>query len=723
MSLKEYDYRIINEFKNTISAKEIKLYLYKMPVRNLEEKYSENGLYVKELKIINPDNPYITFKGNLIASFYEIKNWTIKYDEACYRVIDLNSECEKNILEQLIHEDIKLAAPSDTYYYTKKGIVLRKPISIIDNIHIKRMYEFDVNIEGDGEIIIGYEASTNYSYKVNILYNMSNNTLLKGDTVQDIYNHKLYEYVGEADFTINDKTEDLSKSIIDYYNDIGEGYKIKNANPNTRAVYVKSTYKGKEKMLSFSPTVLRKYLPFQNAPEKARKYAKLTPTERINDLTNNVKVITSQCKFVKFKRDNRLLSNLGYKEINLNDPALQFGNNRIAYKPYNGLISFGSYESGDIPISYFIDPNIIKDNNKFNKVKVFSKNLETFSNNLSVKLTRTTSGVDFKNIDTSNESLFERDLRKIVSNYNNACVFIMTDENTDKYYNSVKKVFGNKHHIPTQFIALSNILNLDERSEKAFFMNVLLGIYGKCRIKPWVLKEPLHADCFIGLDVSRENGVNAAGIVQVVGKNGQTLRSKVSTSSQRGETINPETIKDIVFDAIQAYSNEYNEDPKHIVFHRDGISREQLEILKSTTDSLGITFDFIEIAKRVSRRVAKTDLSKLKLIPGTNSVDLSSVHWKTDLGDCYIKGDMAYLVSTNPKEFLGMAQPIRIKKVYGDTDIEDIVRDVYNLSFMHIGSIIKCRLPITTHYADLSSTYGNRGLIPTNMDGDELHFI
>lgn len=27
------------------------------------------------------------------------------------------------------------------------------------------------------------------------------------------------------------------------------------------------------------------------------------------------------------------------------------------------------------------------------------------------------------------------------------------------------------------------------------------------------------------------------------------------------------------------------------------------------------------------------------------------------------------------------------------------------------------------YYGDLSSTYGNRGLMPTEMDGEELHFI
>lgn len=41
----------------------------------------------------------------------------------------------------------------------------------------------------------------------------------------------------------------------------------------------------------------------------------------------------------------------------------------------------------------------------------------------------------------------------------------------------------------------------------------------------------------------------------------------------------------------------------------------------------------------------------------------------------------------------------------------------------HLGVINKIRLPITTYYADLSSTYGNRDLIPSNIDTNCLYFI
>jgi hypothetical protein len=284
----------------------------------------------------------------------------------------------------------------------------------------------------------------------------------------------------------------------------------------------------------------------------------------------------------------------------------------------------------------------------------------------------------------------------------------MEDINCEKYYTLLKRIFGNKNNIATQFISLST-LNYNDKNKHSILLNILLGVYGKSGIQPWVLQKSLNADCFVGLDVSRENKLNTAGIIQVVGKDGSILSSKSVTSSQTGEKINIDTIKEIFQEANSSYKKMYGHSPKHIVFHRDGINREELDLLKETADNLGIKFDYIEITKNVQRRIAQIN-SKEK-------------EWQTQIGTYYAKDNKAYIITTSPYANLGMAQPIRVKKVYGDQSIESIVEDVYKLSFMHIGSVLKVRLPVTTHYADLSSTYGNRGLMPNNIDSNCLHFI
>ena len=58
-----------------------------------------------------------------------------------------------------------------------------------------------------------------------------------------------------------------------------------------------------------------------------------------------------------------------------------------------------------------------------------------------------------------------------------------------------------------------------------------------------------------------------------------------------------------------------------------------------------------------------------------------------------------------------MAQPAKIVQKTNYLSIHDIVSDIYKLSFMHVHSMLKTRLPITVHYVDLSSTFHNRGLM------------
>ena len=297
-------------------------------------------------------------------------------------------------------------------------------------------------------------------------------------------------------------------------------------------------------------------------------------------------------------------------------------------------------------------------------------------------------------------------------------------ENIDKYYETLKKIFGGRNNIPTQFVDLDTIKKCDpkidnKRGKESIFLNILLGIYCKSGIQPWVLANGLSADCYIGLDVCRENNMSTAGLIQVIGKDGRVLKSKTISSHQSGEKIQINILKDIIFEAKQAYKNTYNKKLEHIVFHRDGINREDIDLLKEITNSLEIKFDYVEVTKNINRRMAMLEKSD----ENYNHRDKENKKWITEIGMCLKKENEAYLITTNPSENMGMARPLRIKKVYGNQKMDDIVKDIYKLSFMHIGSIMKSRLPITTHYADLSSIYSHRELMPKSVDNNILHFI
>ena len=67
--------------------------------------------------------------------------------------------------------------------------------------------------------------------------------------------------------------------------------------------------------------------------------------------------------------------------------------------------------------------------------------------------------------------------------------------------------------------------------------------------------------------------MSTAGLIQLIGKDGRVLKSKTISSHQSGEKIQINILKDIIFEAKQAYKNTYNKKLEHIVFHRDGINR------------------------------------------------------------------------------------------------------------------------------------------------------
>ncbi|WP_455505171.1 hypothetical protein, partial [Clostridium sp.] len=100
------EFNVITEFKNSINANNIEIYIYKMRVRDFENKHNENYDIVKELIKLN-NNPTIIFYEQYIASFIEIQNWgSEKYIDVEKRIITLDSN-EKKILERLLLKEIK----------------------------------------------------------------------------------------------------------------------------------------------------------------------------------------------------------------------------------------------------------------------------------------------------------------------------------------------------------------------------------------------------------------------------------------------------------------------------------------------------------------------------------------------------------------------------------------------------------------------------------------
>ena len=703
------EFNVITEFKNSINANNIEIYIYKMRVRDFENKHNENYDIVKELIKLN-NNPTIIFYEQYIASFIEIQNWgSEKYIDVEKRIITLDSN-EKKILERLLLKEIKDSIDKEKYKVIKNSIYIKKPVYYGKGIKIDRYFNLDINVDINGDIIIGFDTKHTFEYINTLDYEIKSNNVKVGDRVKDYYYNSTYEYVDIAPFTISEKNKYMSCSIVEYYEKKNQSYIVNKLPKDMKAVLVKNN---KSEILPYIASRLKKVCRFESLPQNIIKDFNIKVKQKTNEkmqfMIDEVIEIVKNSEHIVVSKRNMICDNIGYKVKDLQQPDLLFGNSSIQKYPLYGLKNFGVYENKKIEIKYFIDPILAKNNMYLKRVVEFCNELESFSKNLGVELKRVTLNdkVKFKEIRIDNEDIFSYELKKIVSNYNETTIIILSEENLGKYYNIIKKTFSGGNEIPTQCIGFDT-LSYNEKNKDSIFLNILLGIYAKSGIQPWILKEKLNSDCFIGLDVSRENKVNKAGVIQVVGKDGKVLKTKVISASQSGEKIKLETLREIVFEAVGSYENAYGCRPKHITFHRDGISREELENLKNTMNNLGIEFDYIEITKGINRRIATISDDK---------------QWKTVMGRCYYKDDSAFICTTKPYEGMGMAQPIRIRRVFGSLDIEKIVEDAYKLTFMHVGAINKIRLPITTYYADLSSTYGNRDLIPSNIDTNCLYFI
>lgn len=698
----------ITEFKNKFNTNEIKIWIYTRALDDINTQHNENYNVIKELKKINR-NSCIVFFENIIGSFEEIKNWNdTKYLREENRAINIERNNEKQILQRLLLEHIKVNIDLNKYEVKNNYIYLKEPVYYKNNLIVKRKIKFDINIEPDKEILVGFDLSHGFDYINTLDKDIDTNNIAKGELVKDYYYGTTYEFIKIAPFSINDENKYMNTSIINYYINKNQKYIVSNLNPKMKAVLVKLD----NKIFPYIPNRLKKVCTYNNIQQgiikDINKYIKLKSHDRMKISIDTTLDILENNKYIKFSKKNMLIENLGYEKNILNKPKFKFGKGEVHNTILYGLPKFGSYENKEIEVSYFIDPEIMNNDKKYNLVKNFAKEIELFSKEMNVKINRICSNIDFKEINTKNKDLFEQSIRDIVENYKNPVIVILENYNCEKYYTLLKKLFGNKNNIPTQFIELST-LNYNEKNKNAIFLNILLGVYGKCGIQPWILNDSLSADCYVGIDVSRENNLNTAGVIQIVGKNGKILRSKSIAYHQRGEKINIETMREIFHEATFSYKKVYGKNLNNIVIHRDGINREEIEILKETANNLGIKFDYVEVTKNISRRIA--------------TLNIEDKIWKTEIGAYFTKEDTAYMVTTNPFESLGMAKPIRVRKIYGNENIHNIVSDVYKLSYMHVGSILKSRLPVTTHYADLSATYGNRELMPSNVDSRELHFI
>ncbi|MDF9411346.1 stem cell self-renewal protein Piwi domain-containing protein [Brevibacillus laterosporus] len=697
------DFQVLTEWTLDTRATEFIIHIYTMPINDLNKSHTESYELVKTLRRLN-NTKEIVFYEQQIAALTKVENWG-HYTRGDYqhRCIKLSVPRERELLQRLLLKVVGARQPKKIY--AEGGLFINaSPQYKIENINIHEALNLDFSVTQEGLIIVGFDFTHKLYYKDTLLEFVKRNQIQKGDRVIDPIYHISYVYDEVAPYTVSESSPYLGQSILQYYKN--KDWILKKLNTDMSVVHVRNK---ENKIFPYAPVFLKKECSLSSLDQrivtKINRVIKLGPNEKMTKSIREVQNILSRFEVLRLNKNNLLVSNQGYKIKYFPVPSLRFGKNVTSKSLKNGLIKGGVVDPRNLELAYFIDPVIIKNNTE--SIEVFMKNLEEKSKQLGVPLQRLKKGRSFYNqLDTqmfSSPNELVLGLKKIAKEFNCLTVVITTQQNIDKCYGAIKKEFGGNYDIPTQFVTA------DTAKEKNDYilLNILLGIYAKASIQSWILKEPLHSDCFIGLDVSHEENRHSTGLVQVVGKDGRVLSSKAMSTIESGERIRDETMKEIVYEAIHSYENQYGYRPKHVTFHRDGFCRENIDNIEYILKNLGVLFDYVEVIKKSNRRMANF-LSKEE-------------GWKTEIGASYLKDDLAYLCSTAPGKQVGMAIPVKITQVTGHLTMSAIVSDIFNLSHMHVGSLIKSRLPISTYYADLSSTFFNRGWISSRSNG--LQFV
>lgn len=751
--MSDIEYNVVTQFVCKKNAKDIPIHLYTLVVKDFESRHEEYGSASYELRRKN-DNDVIVFAENSIASFEPITDLCgLDATDHEERVINISNERERTLLERLIKRELFEFADSAKYDRVGNDCLhIKRPVFSDSTVVIYKKITVECNVDTSGRILVAVGLSHDFERAITLDRDIAQGNIRAGDEVKDIIHGIGYNFQKVADFTISDTNDFMGQSIIDYYKKKGEDYIVKGLPADTHPVLVltKNRRGKKSETFPYIANRLRRVVRIDNIPLKAKNIFKLTPDQKMKEIVENMVKISYSAPHTRSGENKKehaiaiknsmICENQGFSVKDYPPPYLIFAGGQTLRAGYgninNAMKTIGPYKKYDnkIEIRYFIDGAILTgENATMNrlKLKALVASIEGQAKRNGVNIERVgndNEGFFTLNMDSENE--FGIFLRQQVDKgvFKSPAIFLLGEKHLATNYKNIKKILGGLGGVTSQCVNFDKVSNTDGAARDAYITNILLGIYAKSGIQSWALRDALYSDCFVGIDVSRENGVNKGAFVQVIGRDGVIVSTKVVSASLSGEAIPCETMKDIILDAIAKFQNYYGQKPRHITFHRDGRCFESLDAISEVAKEQNILFDYVEITKTFCIRMATFGPEKSYKGYGTHygdidsSEDNSNFTWHTEFGRSYIARREAYLTTTNPKERIGMAIPIKIKQITCNLEIEKIVSDVWNLSFMHVHSLPKTRLPVTTYYADLCSTYGVRDWIPQETN-DVLFFV
>lgn len=726
-------YNFITELTARQKADELYVHIYQFQE---DEANRYEGVYTvsRAWQRANPSIP-IAYNQHTIMSFEAITALE-GYQPLSYehRPIRINSSFERALLERLIKHSFLIAA-QQCRCFERRGYdlyVKERQIAQTRSVYIFKVLMLHVNIV-DHRICIGFHLTHKFEYK---------------KTVQDLLNngqrinrgmklmHQHYTYTAEqlADYSVMDLCPLLNMSIYDYYMRRGQTWITNTFHERINVVHVRAN----GNVLSYAANLLKPVCSFDTmTPQEANdvnKLIKMVPNKRMHETFTYMKVLHQAHRYLTFPNHPFLIEQNGYAYETLEDPRIFFEDEYTSVQ--KGMRYGKLYRAGAAKISVFLDETMIHIGDIPREgIHQFVFMLQDIAKKHGVNININPATAQVKGKFTNHFfEKFSTEIKQLHDTFKHTTVLAFITEKhlsamPTNIYHAFKQQFGGEWDISSQIVTektLSDfnklIKGLREPTREAIVnrvlsdklrynvFNILLGLYVKSGLQPWILAQPTHSDCFIGLDVSHEHGNSAAGMVNVIGNRGHLIKQSSLHGRLTGEKIDDTLLTKLLEDVLSSYKAQFHTYPRHLTIHRDGFWREQTATIDALLTHYGIAYDIVEIIKKPNRRMAYYDMQQKC--------------FKTAQGACYIRGNEALLCATNPAEKIGMAQAIKIHQVTNHLSFKQIIEDVYHLSFMHIHAMNKMRLPATIHYADLSATAYQRGeILPQSKNQTSLPFV
>lgn len=686
-------------------------FLYTLEEFKSIPKLDEVDIEFNKSEILDIENNTSIY-ANVIIYYINLKLKGIKVLGKYNKYIVKNTD--EIISNTILTRDLK-----DEFKKSEKGFML------------KRKFRISPIVNKEGEVILYLSCSSDFSTNKNIYQMIKEGLDVIGLSVKNSWNNinstGVIKEISEK--TINEPTT-LGQSLIDYYINRNQGKRVENfteEDKNANIIKVKTN-----KIVldciphALTPIITREYVSkndFKFSIE-IEKLIKMDMEYRYNILksfVNDIGKITELNNLTFKKQYYKDVKLLGYDSGVLNKPILMGAKGIIKnkinifsngfYKTPEKLVKFGVIYPKGYEISTKKTIRAIYD---FNRDGKYHNEKNRYISNQLLNIYFKPSECIFESYKLGDITEYKKTAMKL-KNYHNiqfviAIVPNLNEDDIENPYNPFKKIWA-ELNLPSQMISLKTaeiFKNSTNQTALYYLHNISLGILGKIGGVPWVIKNMEgNVDCFIGLDVgTREKGIHYPACSVVFDKFGKLIKYYKPNIPQSGEIIQSNILQEIFDNILLSYEEEKGEYPKNIVIHRDGFSREDLSWYENYFGNKNIKFNIIEVRKNTPFKIAEINNEKIN---------------NPTIGSYVLKGNKAFIVTTDIKENLGSPKPLKIEKTYGDIDMLTILNQIYALTQIHVGSIKSMRLPITTGYAD--KICKSIEFIPQGRLDDKLFFL